>query len=257
MMTPLLKVENLKKSYSAQNFLGQEKLVHAVQGVSFEVLSSETLALVGESGCGKSTIAKMLMKIEKPTEGQISIDGKELSSIPQKDLSSYIQMIFQDPYSSLNPRKKIKTSIAEPLLVRGEMSNSQIESLVREMALQVGLRDEVLERYPHMLSGGQRQRVGIARALITRPKLIVCDEPVSALDVSVQAQVLNLFLDIQQKMKVSLLFISHDLSVVKFLAHRVAVMNKGQLVETQKAEDLFLRPQNEYTRQLLEATYKL
>lgn len=256
-MTPLLQVQNLKKTYSSRNFLGQEKLVHAVQGVSFEVFPSETLALVGESGCGKSTIAKMLMKIEKPTEGQIFIDGKELSSIPQKELPSYIQMIFQDPYSSLNPRKKIRTSIAEPLLVRGDLVQKQIEDLVTEIALQVGLREEVLERYPHMLSGGQRQRVGIARALITRPKLIVCDEPVSALDVSVQAQVLNLFLDIQQKLKVSLLFISHDLSVVKFLAQRVAVMNKGQLVESQATEQLFSRPQNEYTRQLLEATYKL
>jgi ABC-type oligopeptide transport system ATPase subunit len=256
-MNPLLKVQNLRKTYTSRNFMGQEKFVHAVQGVSFEVFPSETFALVGESGCGKSTIAKMLMKIEKPTEGQIFIEGKDLSEIPQKELSSYIQMIFQDPYSSLNPRKKIKSSIAEPLVVRGELSLQDIEQLVSQTALQVGLREEVLERYPHMLSGGQRQRVGIARALITKPKLIVCDEPVSALDVSVQAQVLNLFLDIQQKMKVSLLFISHDLSVVKFLAHRVAVMNKGQLVESQATQDLFLRPQNEYTRQLLEATYKL
>lgn len=238
----MLYVENLEKSY---------KSVQALRGVSFEVQAGETLAVVGESGCGKSTLAKVLMKIETPSNGQMKFEEKDIQNISTKELPQYLQMVFQDPYSSLNPRKKIFDIVAEPLKVKGHMSSAEIKEKVESVAQTVGLRPELLERYPHMMSGGQRQRVGIARALVTEPRLLICDEPVSALDVSVQAQVLNLLLDLQQNKKLSFLFISHDLGVVRFLAHRVAVMYLGKFVEIGTREKIFNQPLHPYTKLLL------
>ncbi len=252
----LLTIENLKKTYFLPRAFRKPIEVKAVRGVSLDLGQSETLAVVGESGCGKSTLAKVLMKIEDSTAGTVVVDGKNLSDLQSKDLPSYVQMIFQDPYSSINPRKKIFDIVAEPLRIR-EVSETEIQKKVEEVTAQVGLRPEILARYPHMLSGGQRQRVGIARALVTEPKVIVCDEPVSALDVSVQAQVLNLLMDLQQQKKISFLFISHDLGVVRFLAHRVAVMYLGEIVEIGTRDEIFKSPKHPYTQLLLESTPSL
>ncbi len=252
----MLSIENLKKTFVSPRAFKKPLQVQALRGVSLSVAPGETLALVGESGCGKSTLAKVLLRIEAPTEGKVSIGGKDLEGIGSKDLPGYMQMIFQDPYSSINPRKKIFDIIAEPLKIR-DVPAAEIKELVESTAKLVGLRPEILERYPHMLSGGQRQRVGIARALVTKPELIVCDEPVSALDVSVQAQVLNLLLDLQQQKGLSYLFISHDLGVVRFLAHRVAVMYLGKIVEIASRDEIFKNPLHPYTRLLLRSTPKL
>ena len=226
---PLLRVDSLKKTYINKNLFSKEMKVNALKGVSFELCQGETLAIVGESGCGKSTLAKCLLKIESPTSGKILFKEQNLNEISSVDLCRKIQMIFQDPYSSLNPRKKIIDIIAEPLLIQGK-NRRDFRDEVIFLIEKVGLRNEIADRFPHMLSGGQRQRVGIARALITQPQIIVCDEPVSALDVSVQAQVLNLLLDLQKEFKLSYIFISHDLSVVRFIADRVAVINGGEIV---------------------------
>jgi dipeptide transport system ATP-binding protein len=252
----VLVIENLRKTYISPRAFKKPLEVQALRGVSLSVKPGETLALVGESGCGKSTLAKVLLKIEEATEGTVKIGDRDLKSIGSKELPGFMQMIFQDPYSSINPRKKIYDIIAEPLKIRG-VSAEEIETLVQNMAQLVGLRPEILLRYPHMLSGGQRQRVGIARALVTNPELLVCDEPVSALDVSVQAQVLNLLLDLQQQKGLSYLFISHDLGVVRFLAHRVAVMYLGRIVEIADRDDIFNTPMHPYTRLLLRSTPKL
>ncbi len=250
----LLKVDQLVKTYFSPRLLSETLKIQALRGVNLELGECETLAVVGESGCGKSTLAKVLLKLEDSTSGSVSYLGKNLKKISQKELPQTVQMVFQDPNSSLNPRKKIKDIIAEPLMIRGGLSRSDIQHRVKTKATEVGLREELLERYPHMLSGGQKQRVGIARALVTDPKIIICDEPVSALDVSVQAQVLNLLLDLQQKHRVSYLFISHDLGVVKFLAHRVAVMYLGLFVEVGSSKDIFSQPQHPYTKLLLSSS---
>ncbi len=248
---PLLRVDSLKKTYINKNLFSKEMKVNALKGVSFELYQGETLAIVGESGCGKSTLAKCLLKIESPTSGKILFKEQNLNEISSVDLCRKIQMIFQDPYSSLNPRKKIIDIIAEPLLIQGK-NRRDFRDEVIFLIEKVGLRNEIADRFPHMLSGGQRQRVGIARALITQPQIIVCDEPVSALDVSVQAQVLNLLLDLQKEFKLSYIFISHDLSVVRFIADRVAVINGGEIVEINTTPQLFENPNNEYTRRLLD-----
>lgn len=251
---PILKVENLKKTYTVHRAFKSSLHVQALRGINLEVRPGETLAVVGESGCGKSTLAKVLMKIEQATEGRAEVLSLDIEKLTSKELPSHLQMIFQDPYSSLNPRKKILDVIAEPLRIRGDMKEASIVEKVKEVATLVGLRPEILLRYPHMLSGGQRQRVGIARALTTEPKVIICDEPVSALDVSVQAQVLNLLLDLQQQKGLSFLFISHDLGVVRFLAHRVAVMYLGKIVEIADRDDLFASARHPYTQLLLKST---
>ncbi len=246
----ILEVLDLRKTYILQGGFGAKKSVQALRGVSFHLKRGETLAIVGESGCGKSTLAKLLLKIEPTTGGSVRIDGKPIESISSLDLSSFVQMVFQDPYSSLNPRKKIFDIIAEPLVVKG-LAQDEIKNSVLKSIEEVGLRPEMADRYPHMLSGGQRQRVGIARALITKPQIIICDEPVSALDVSVQGQVLNLLLDLQKNFGLSYLFISHDLGVVRFIADRVAVMYLGQIVELGSSEEIFSDPKHPYTKLLL------
>lgn len=242
----MIRVENLRKTYANG--------VQALRGVSLELRDGETLAVVGESGCGKSTLARHLLNLEKATDGSLTLSGQDLSTISLKDLARDVQMIFQDPSSSLNPRRRVRDILAEPLRVQGRWSASEIDEKVRVAISAVGLRHEMADRYPHMFSGGQKQRIGIARALITGAKYILCDEPVSALDVSVQAQVLNLLRDLQKRLNLSYLFISHDLSVVRFIADRVAVMYLGQIVEEGPAAEIFKNPRHPYTRLLLDST---
>jgi oligopeptide/dipeptide ABC transporter ATP-binding protein len=242
----MIQIKNLRKTY----FNG----VQALRGVDLEISEGETLALVGESGCGKSTLARHLLNLEAPTEGQIFLRDKEISQITSKELARQLQMIFQDPAASLNPRRKVKDIVAEPLRVQGGFSEKEIQAKVTETLMSVGLSAEMGGRYPHMFSGGQKQRIGIARALITGAKTILCDEPVSALDVSVQAQVLNLLLDLRKERALSLLFISHDLGVVRYVADRIAVMYLGQIVEEGVADSVFVRPRHPYTRLLLDST---
>jgi dipeptide transport system ATP-binding protein len=246
----MIQITNLKKTYISKAPFKAPVSVHALRGVSFHVEEGETLAVVGESGCGKSTLAKILLGIEPPSEGKIECQKKDVLKLSQKERSGLFQMVFQDPNSSFNPRKKVFDIIAEPLVVKNE-SKEGIAKKVNELSALVGVTSEMLERYPHMLSGGQRQRIGIARALITDPQVVICDEPVSALDVSVQAQVLNLLLDLRKKKNLTYLFISHDLSVVRFVAHRVAVMYLGRFVEVGTTQQIFNSPKHPYTRLLL------
>lgn len=255
----LVKVDRLKVWYPAQKtFLGKTlSYTKAVNDVSFEIYKGETLGLVGESGCGKTTLGRALLALTEPTEGKILFKGKELSKAKGNELQAMrkdMQIIFQDPYSSLNPRKKIGEAIAEPLLVHKLFtSHKQCKMKVIELLEKVGLSSEHYHRYPHEFSGGQRQRIVIARALALEPSFVVCDESVSALDVSVQAQVLNLLNDLKKEFGFTALFISHDLSVIRYVSDRIMVMNKGVIEETGYAEDVYHHPQKEYTKQLIES----
>lgn len=251
MDTPLLEIKDLRKHYPIRRFLKAPALVKALDGVSFSLQRGKTLAIVGESGCGKSTLAKCLMHIEDITSGSVSLEGRSIQETPLADWRRQVQMIFQDPYSSLNPRKKALDIISEPLVIAGELSSDEIRARAREMMAKVGLRPEFEGRYPHMFSGGQRQRIGIARALMLKPKLLICDEPVSALDVSIQAQVLNLLMDLQDEFGLSYLFISHDLSIVRHIADEVVVMYLGQVMERGSRDRIFTNPQHPYTKALM------
>lgn len=255
---PLLEARNLTRYYEvSQGIFKPPALVKALEGVSFQVELGKTLAVVGESGCGKSTLARQITMIERPTSGELSFDGFDLANGTAhqlKDARQRVQMIFQNPFGSLNPRKKVGTIIAEPLVINTQYSKDEREERVRTMMGKVGLRPEHYARYPHMFSGGQRQRIAIARALMLEPKLVVADEPVSALDVSVQAQVLNLLMDIQQEMNLAFLFISHDLSVVRHIADEVMVMYLGRVAEYGKTEQIFTEPRHPYTQALLAST---
>lgn len=250
-MTSLLEVTDLRKYYDVRRFMKPLATVKALDGVSFRIAKGKTLAVVGESGCGKSTLAKTLMLIEQATSGNVKLDGFALSEMSAADWRKQVQMIFQDPYSSLNPRKRAIDIIAEPLVIAGGVAKDEIRDRARKMMAKVGLRPEFESRYPHMFSGGQRQRIGIARALMQQPKLLICDEPVSALDVSIQAQVLNLLMDLQDEFKLSYLFISHDLSIVRHIADDVLVMYLGQIMEMGPRERIFRDPQHPYTKALL------
>lgn len=233
-------------------FRGQRAL-HALKGVSLRLHEGETLALVGESGCGKSTLGRVLLQIEKPASGEIRFRGKPISSVPRATIAQTIQPIFQDPYSSLNPRKTIGAIVETPLRVHKPIPRQEWGKRVRQMLDLVGLPSRFIHSYPSQLSGGQRQRVAIARALITKPKVIICDEPTSALDASVQAQILNLLLDLQRELGLAYLFISHNMAVVEHLAARVAVMYLGRIVEENGVAEIFERPRHPYTQLLLKS----
>ncbi|MFN2747902.1 MULTISPECIES: ABC transporter ATP-binding protein [Bacillus] len=248
----LLRVSKLKTHYPA----ARKKVVKAVDDVSFSVEKGEILGIVGESGCGKSTLGKSILRLTEPTSGQVTFLGREVTALDAKELRSmrrHFQMIFQDPYASLNPRMKIKDILEEPLIVHRLGSKAERKEVVRSMLEIVGMDASYGERYAHQFSGGQRQRIGIAKALITKPKLIIADEPVSALDVSVQAQILNLLKDLREAFALTFLFISHDLGVVRYLSDRVAVMYVGKIVEMSDADTLFREPKHPYTEALLEA----
>ncbi len=257
---PLLQVRNLKKHFPiTEGILIQKAVAHvkAVDGVSFDIRRGETLGLVGESGCGKTTTGRCILQLDRPTEGEIVFDGINLNDLDSRALSPLrqrIQVIFQDPYSSLNPRMKIGDIIAEPIYVHGLEPDAQKRmDRVRELLAVCGLNPKMADRYPHEMSGGQRQRVGIARALSLNPDFIICDEAVSALDVSIQAQVINLLEELREKFDLTYLFIAHDLSVVRHLCHRVAVMYLGRMVELADCDELFDNPQHPYTQALLSA----
>jgi oligopeptide/dipeptide ABC transporter ATP-binding protein len=255
---PLLSVRDLVKHFPVKKGLFQRTVgrVHAVDGISFDIAEGETLGLVGESGCGKSTAGKTILKLIEPTAGEVRINGERIDGLSRREMRPWrrrLQVVFQDPYSSLNPRLRIRDIIGEPLINYDISGGRELAEKVEELALKVGLRAEALDRFPHEFSGGQRQRIGIARALALHPSLIVCDEPVSALDVSVQAQVINLLGDLQRELELSYLFVAHDLAVVEHISHRIAVMYLGKIVEIADKRAIFTRPQHPYTEALLSA----
>ena len=254
----LLEVENLVKQFAAdRNLFGRPTaFVKAVDGVSFRVDAGETLALVGESGCGKSTVSRLALRLIEPDAGRIRFEGRNLLALDANELRAFrrqAQIIFQDPYASLNPRMTVGQILSEPLALHNLVPQAARRARVEEILTLVGLEPRFARRYPHEFSGGQRQRIAIARALAVEPKLIICDEPVSALDVSIRSQILNLLRDLQQRLGLSYIFVSHDLAVVKHIADRVAVMNLGSIVETAETQALFAAPRHPYSRALLSA----
>jgi dipeptide transport system ATP-binding protein len=254
----VLEAVDLARHYEVgRGILARSATVQAVAGASFALETGRTLAVVGESGCGKSTLARLVTLIEKPTGGRLLIDGEDVTdagSEALRKLRREVQIVFQDPYGSLNPRKKIGSILEEPLIINTDMPAKERTARAREMMAKVGLRAEHYGRYPHMFSGGQRQRVAVARALMLQPRILVADEPVSALDVSIQAQVLNLLMDLQDELDLAYLFISHDLSVVRHIADEVMVMYLGRPVEHGSRDRVFTRPTHPYTRALLAST---
>lgn len=251
MSSPILEVKDLKKYFKVN-----AGTLHAVDGVSFQINQGETLGIVGESGCGKSTLGRVVLHLLDSTDGQILYKGEDITNVSRAKLSELrhkMQIIFQDPFSSLNPRMTVYQTIAEPMQIVGGYSKAKIEQRVAEMMDTVGIADRFVNTYPHELDGGRRQRIGIARALVLNPEFIVCDEPVSALDVSIQAQVLNLMLDIQERMGLTYIFITHDLSVVKHISNDIIVMYLGQMVEKAPAKELFRQQMHPYTRALISA----
>ena len=256
MSKPILRVSGLKKYFPVKKdtYLEKQRYLKAVDGIDFSIYEGETLGLVGESGCGKSTTGKMIVKLTQPTEGAVWFQGEDIFAMKKKktrELRRKIQMIFQDPYSSLDPRMSAGRIIMEPLLVHGQKDQAREKAL--SLMDDVGLLREYFDRYPHEFSGGQRQRIGVARALALNPSFIVCDEPVSALDVSIQAQIVNLMQDLQEKYKLTYLFISHDLRIVKHICDRIAVMYLGRIVELAPKEEIFDKPLHPYTQALLSA----
>jgi oligopeptide transport system ATP-binding protein len=254
--TPLLEVTDLVKHFAVRGGILRRQVgtVHAVDGVSFSLQHGETLGLVGESGCGKSTVARTVLRLVEPTSGAIKINGEDIAQISKTELRPYrreMQIVFQDPFASLNPRMTAGDIVGEPLIVHGLATGTEKETRVAELFRQVGLRPDQMKNFPHQFSGGQRQRICIARALALGPSLIVCDEPVSALDVSIQAQVINLLIDLQRQHGFSYLFIAHDLAVVAHISHRVAVMYLGRIVEIAGKTELFDNPRHPYTQALL------
>jgi peptide/nickel transport system ATP-binding protein len=257
-VTPVLEVDELVRHFTTKDFLGREvHRVRAVDGVSFTVAPGETLGLVGESGSGKSTTGRLVLRLDDPTEGRIRFEGQDITHLNAAQLLAVrrkMQVVFQDPFSSLNPRMRVGDAVAEPLKSHRILKTAaERHERVAQLFQRVGLDPRFAERFPHQFSGGQRQRIGIARALAVSPKLIVADEPITALDVSIQAQIVNLFMDLQQEMGMAYLFIAHDLAMVRFLCHRVAVMLRGRIVEMATTEQLFANPRHPYTQALISA----
>ncbi len=256
---PLIRVENLKKYFPVTKGLLLMKTigsVKAVDDISFIVQPGETLALVGESGCGKTTTAKLLLRLEEPTSGEIFMEDQEIHEMRGQDLKAFrtmVQAVFQDPWSSLSPRMRVRTIVAEPLVINSNLLRAKIDERVDEVLASVGLRPEQANLYPHEFSGGQRQRIAMASALVSNPKLIILDEPVSALDVSIRAQIMNLLVDLQQVYNVSYVLIAHHLATTRYMAHEVAVMYLGKIVERAKTEELFENPLHPYTKALFSA----
>lgn len=251
----LIKIKDLFVEYHTnKGILGGKKTIHAVNGVSLDIHKGEILALAGESGCGKSTIAKAILRLEPSKSGEVLINGKNILSLNKKDLKEFrkhAQMVFQNPYASLNPKMKIIDILKEPLEINTDYSKNKIEEIIKEKIKLVGLDESCLELYPHEFSGGQRQRIAIARALVLNPEFIIADEPVSALDVSIQAQVINLLKELKEKYNLTIILITHDMSVIQYLADRVAIMYLGEIVESGKTSDIFLSPLHPYTKALL------
>ena len=258
MSTPVLEAKGLRQTYVVQGGLfGKRKRLHALREASFTLEAGSSLAIVGESGCGKTTLARILTMIEPPADGSLCIRGIDIAtstSSQLRELRTQIQMVFQDPKNSLNPRRRVGAILEEPLVINTKLSKAERAEKIASMLEQVGMDAGLADRFPHMLSGGQRQRVAIARALMLNPAILVADEPVSALDISVQAQILNLLAELQQRFQLSMLFISHDLSVVKHIADEILVMYLGRIVETGKADDILARPKHPYTGVLIAST---
>ena len=256
METPLLEIRDVKKYFPVKKVHGKEITVKAVDSINLKINQGEIVGLVGESGCGKSTLGKSILKLHEITGGQILFHGEDITNYNERQmrpLREKIQIIFQDPYASLNPKKKIVQSVMAPLDVAGKYTKEEKLEKVRKILREVGLSDKYLEKYPHEMSGGQRQRVVIARALINDPELVICDEPVSALDVSIQSQIINLLGDLQERNNFSYIFISHDLSVVEYISNRVAVMYLGNIVEMADKNEIFDNPLHPYTKALMSA----
>ena len=253
---PILELTDITKTFHTKSFWGKTKEVHAVNGVTFSIDKGETLGLVGESGCGKSTLASLIIRLEEPTSGKILLCGQDITHAKEeaiRQIRSKVQIVFQDPYSSLSPRMTIEDILLEPARILGGASKEEMKKRAEELMDRVGLRRSALEKYPHEFSGGQRQRISIARALMTSPELLILDEPTSALDVSVQAQVLDILIDLKKALGLSYLFISHNLAVVKYIADRTAVMEKGSIVEIGSSEAIFEHPSDAYTKELIDA----
>lgn len=253
---PLVSVRNLKKYFPVKKglFGGKKDFVKAVDDLSFDIYKGETFGLVGESGCGKSTTGRSIVRLHDVTSGNIFFDGTDIATLPEKELKQYrkrMQMIFQDPFASLNPTKNVFEIISEPMNIHGKIPAKERKEIILDLLVKVGLKEEHLYRYPHEFSGGQRQRVSIARSLSVNPDFILCDEPISALDVSVQAQVVNMLEDIQQETGITYLFIAHDLSMVRHISDRIGVMYLGNIVEIATSHDLYTNPSHPYTKALL------
>jgi oligopeptide/dipeptide ABC transporter ATP-binding protein len=259
MSTPVLEVQGLKKHFPVTKGMVWKTVighVQAVDGIDFSVARGETLAIVGESGCGKTTTAKLVLRLEEPTEGKVLADGKDVHALEGDALREYrttVQAVFQDPWSSLNPRMRVRDIVAEPLVINRDVSDQEVKERVEEVMNSVGLRPQQANNYPHEFSGGQRQRIAVASALVSSPKLLILDEPVSALDVSIRAQIMNLLVDLQKQYDVSYLLIAHHLATTRYMANEVAVMYLGKIVEKARTKDLFEKPLHPYTKALFSA----